>query len=51
MQSGGPQTTGEAPVFLLADQKYVEFVPGRLSPSLPHENTKDKAAQTRYEIA
>jgi len=31
MQSGGPQM-GEVPAFLPADQKHVEFIPGRLNP-------------------
>jgi hypothetical protein len=50
-QSDGPQMKGEAQVFLPADQKHVEFVPGRLTPSFAHENTRDKAALTRHETA
>jgi hypothetical protein len=50
MQSGSPQTTGEAPVFLPADQNHVELVPRSLSPGSAHLNTKDQDALTRYEV-
>ena len=48
-QSEGTLSTSEAPVFLPANQIYVEFVPGRMTPDLAHENTKGWAAPTAYE--
>jgi hypothetical protein len=50
MQSGSPQTTGEALVFLPAAQNHVEFVPRSLSPGSAHLNTNDQVALTRYEV-
>jgi hypothetical protein len=48
-QSDGTRTMGEAPVFLPADQTLVEFVPGRSTPDLRHENPNDWSALTTYE--
>ena len=47
-QSDGTRTMDGAPVFLPENQIYVEFVPGRSTPSLGQENTKGRAPPTGY---
>ena len=48
-QSEGTRTTHEVPVFLPADQIYLEFIPGASISSLMQENSEDGTVAAEFQ--